>query len=200
MSEFHDPKPGVCLLVCGTIKGLKDWTVYYKHYCYVHCFSLWIIVLVHGGYVPMCVYACVCCLCDLGVSCSSSRTESILTDPKGKEDLKKRQRLSHESGTFLDLLFLCVFIPRYSLRWSACIFSWPGWFSVTISGWPTTRSKSCLRVPAPGASPVPFTSLCADSQAQVPKCLLASRPSSLNSSPLLKLVSSSYFYFPPILY
>ena len=76
----------------------------------------------------------------------------------------------------------------------------PGWFSITISGWPITRSKSCLRVPAPGASPVPFTSLCADSQAQVPKCLLASRPSSLNSSPLLKLVSSSYFYFPPILY
>ena len=76
----------------------------------------------------------------------------------------------------------------------------PGWFSVTISGWPTTRSKSCLRVPAPGASAVPFSSLCADSQAQVPKCLLASRPSSLNSSPLLKLVSSSYFYFPPILY
>ena len=45
----------------------------------------------------------------------------------------------------------------------------PGWFSVTISDWPTTRSKSCLRAPTPGASPVPFISLCADSQAQFPK-------------------------------
>ena len=44
-----------------------------------------------------------------------------------------------------------------------------GCFSVTISDWQTTRCKSSLRAPTPGTSPVPFTSLCADSQAQFPE-------------------------------
>ena len=80
------------------------------------------------------VHACVCRLCDLGVSCSSSRAESILTDPKGKEDLRKRQRLSHESGT--------SWISSSSVSSSQDTPSGgqlasslgPGWFSVTISG------------------------------------------------------------------
>ena len=66
MSEFHDLKPGFCLLVCGTIKGLKEQTVYYKHYCYVHCFSLWITVLVHGGYGASLVAQTVKCLPAMG--------------------------------------------------------------------------------------------------------------------------------------
>ena len=108
----------------------------------------------------------------------------------------------HSSGTNLGFKWLKNDRPQ-ELNSSGVgnyINSEQRWINREASKASPSPSKSCLRVPAPGASPVPFTSLCADSQAQVPKCLLASRPSSLNSSPLLKLVSSSYFYFPPILY
>ena len=116
--------------------------------------------------VCMCAFVCVCvCVCvyvwDLAVTFSSSRAESLLMDTKEKEDLKRRQNLSHEAGIFLDLLFLLCLHPKLLPLISPCFLCW-AWFSVTISDWPTTRPKSCLRAPA---SPFPFTSLCADSQA-----------------------------------
>ena len=133
--------------------------------------------------VCVCVHLSVCvCVCvyvwDLAVTFSSSRAESLLMDTKEKEDLKRRQNLSHEAGLFLDLLFLLCLHPKLLPLISPCFLCW-AWFSVTISDWPTTRPKSCLRAPA---SPFPFTSLCADSQAQFPKFVSAFWPSSLNSS------------------
>ena len=88
-----------------------------------------------------------------------------------------KQVLSWISSSF------CVFIPSSSLRSHLASPVGLGWFPVTMSDWPTTRSKSCLRTPTPGTSPFPFTSVSADSQAPIFSVwLLASWPSFLNSS------------------
>ena len=50
----------------------------------------------------------------MGVTLSSSRAESLLMDTKEKEDLKRRQNLSHEAGTFLDLPFLKYPTPTFT--------------------------------------------------------------------------------------
>ena len=83
-----------------------------------------------------------------------------------------KQLLSWISSSF------CVFIPSSSLRSHLASPVGLGWFPVTMSDWPTTRSKSCLRTPTPGTSPCPFTSVSADSQAHIFSVwLLASWPS-----------------------
>ena len=83
-----------------------------------------------------------------------------------------KQLLSWISSSF------CVFIPSSSLRSHLASPVGLGWFPVTTSDWPTTRSKSCLRTPTPGTSPFPFTSVSADSQAHIFSVrLLASWPS-----------------------
>ena len=133
----------------------------YGYMCACVCVYIW---------VCMCLYVCVCERhWDLGVTFSSSRTEYLLMDTKEKEDLKRRQNLSHEAGTFLISSSFCVFIPSCSFWVHLSSSIRLGCFSVTISDLQTTRSNYCLRAPAPAASPVPSISLCADSQAQFPK-------------------------------
>ena len=78
------------------------------------CRLWWVCVCVYMS-VYVCVHLCLC-VCvyvwDLGVTLSSSRAESLLMDTKEKEDLKRRQNLSHEAGTFLDLPILLCLHPK----------------------------------------------------------------------------------------
>ena len=92
--------------------------------------------------VCVCVYVCVCvcvCLCewDLGITCSSSRAESILMDTKEK-DLKRRQNLPHEAGTFLDLLFLLCVHPKLLPQVSPCFPCW-AWLVPSHHVWLTNN-------------------------------------------------------------
>ena len=83
------------------------------------------------------------------------------------EDLKGRQNLSHEAGTFLDLLFLLCLHPKLLPQVSP-------WF--LFGAWLIPRHQLidqqldlnfCFRVSAAGAAPLPFTSVCADSCASI---------------------------------
>ena len=73
------------------------------------------------------------CVTDIWGSLFSSRAESILMDAEEKDDLKGRQNLSHETGTFLDLLFLLCLCPKLLLRSHLASSVGLGCFPVTIS-------------------------------------------------------------------
>ena len=123
--------------------------------------------------VRMCVYICVCvCVCEIWGSLVPAAEQSLFWWIQRRKKTWKEDRICHMKQVFSWISSsFCVFIPNCSL-WSHLASSVGlGCFSVTISDWPTTRSKSCIRAPAPGASPVPFTSLCADSQAVSQICL-----------------------------
>ena len=128
-----------------------------------------------------CVYACVCSFWDLGVSCSSIRTQPIMKTGKDYKICHMKQVLFWISSSF------CVFIPSYSLRSQLDSSLGLGWFLVTITDWPTTRPKLLHKSIHTWCS---SSSLYNSPRWQLCFlfpifCLWASWPSSLNSSPLL---------------
>ena len=145
--------------------------------------------------VCTCMYVCMCvflyvCVCErdseIWGSLFPAAEQSLFWWMQRRKKTWKEDRICHMKQviSWISSSF-CVFIPNYSL-WSQLASSVGlGCFSVTIFDLQTTRPKSCLRPPTPGASPVPFKSLCADSQSVSQICLLAFWPSSLNSSHFL---------------
>ena len=104
------------------------------------CRLWWVCVCLYMS-VCVCVHFCLCvCICvyvwDLGVTLSSSRAESLLMDTKEKEDLKRRQNLSHEAGTFLDLPFLLCLHPKLLPQVSPCFLCW-AWLFLSHHFWLT---------------------------------------------------------------
>ena len=165
------------------------------------CRLWWVCVCLYTD-VFVCMHFCVCvCGWDLRVSFSSGRTESLLMDTKEKKTWKEdriyhvKQKLSWISPSF------CFFTPSCSLRSHLVSLVVLGWFSVTISDWPTTRSKSRLTAPALVhlLFPLlfPLHHLCWQSGSVSQICLSASWPSSLNSSSFLWVSQS--IIFDPIL-
>ena len=123
--------------------------------------------------VYVCISVCVCvyvCMCEIWGSLYPAAEQSLFWWIQRRKKTWKEDRICHMKQvlSWISPSF-CVFIPSCSLRSHLVSYVGLGCFSVTISDWPTTRSKSCLRAPTPGISPVPFTSLCADSQAQFPE-------------------------------
>ena len=136
------------------------------------CRLWWVCMCV---YMSACVcvhlYLCVCvCVCEIWGSLYPAAEQSLFWWIQRRKKTWKEDRICHMKQvlSWISPSF-CVFIPSCSLRSHLVSSVGLGCFSVTISDWPTTRSKSCLRAPTPGTSPVPFTSLCADSQAQFPE-------------------------------
>ena len=98
------------------------------------CVCMWMYV-----YVGISVYVCVrVCDWDLGVTFSSGKTESFLMDTKEKEDLKRRQNLSCEAGTFLDLPFLLFLHPKLLPQVSPCFLCW-AWLFLSHHFWLTNN-------------------------------------------------------------
>ena len=130
------------------------------------CVCIWVCVYV-------CISVCVCvyvCMCEIWGSLYPAAEQSLFWWIQRRKKTWKEDRICHVKQvlSWISPSF-CFFIPSFSLRSHLASSVGLGCFSVTISDWPATRSKSCLRAPTPGASPVPFTSLCADSQAQFPE-------------------------------
>ena len=130
------------------------------------CVCIWVCVYV-------CISVCVCvyvCMCEIWGSLYPAAEQSLFWWIQRRKKTWKEDRICHMKQvlSWISPSFY-VFIPSCSLRSHLVSSVGLGCFSVTISDWPTTRSKSCLRAPTPGISPVPFTSLCADSQAQFPE-------------------------------
>ena len=126
-------------------------------------------------YIWVCMYVCICvcvcvCMCEIWGSLYPAAEQSLFWWIQRRKKTWKEDRICHMKQvlSWISPSF-CVFIPSCSLRSHLVSSVGLGCFSVTISDWPTTRSKFYLRAPTPGASPVPFTSLCADSQAQFPE-------------------------------
>lgn len=120
------------------------------------CVCIWVCVYVC---ICVCVYVYMCVCVRFGGHFFQQQSRVSSDGYKGKEDLKRRQNLSHEAGTFLDLVFLLCLHPKLLPLISPCFLCW-AWFSVTISDWPTTRSKSCIRAPALGISVSLYITLC----------------------------------------
>ena len=96
-------------------------------------------------HVYVCIYGCVCvsmCVCmrdtDIWGSLFPGAEQSLLMDTKEKEDLKRRQNLSLEAGTFLDLLFLLCLPPKLLLLSSPCFLCW-AWLFLSHHFWFTNN-------------------------------------------------------------
>ena len=185
----------VCIYVCSCVSVCI--------YVYVHlCMCMWVSVCVYVCphlcdcvYVYMCVSLCVCvcvyvdvnvcvcvCVCDwnLGITCSISRAESFLMDPKRKQTWKedrichKKQVLSWISSSF------CV-SSQAAPSGLSCFLCWAWLVLSHLSCWPKFRSGFLCK--STHTWYISFHLYCAESHASIsPVYLLAPWPLSLNSS------------------
>ena len=143
--------------------------------------------------MSVCVYVYVC---DWYLGITVQQQSRVYSDGcRGERRLERKTESVTWNRYFRGSPLPSVSLSQAAPQVSPCILCW-AWLlpSHHFWDWPTTRSKSCWRASTPAASPLPFTSVCADSQASIsPNCLLASWPSSLNSSPLLWVNQSIIF-------
>jgi len=128
------------------------------------CVCIWVRV-----YVCICICVCVCVCVRFGGHFIQQQSRVSSDGYKGERRLEKKTESVTWSRYFPGSPHPSVSSSQDAPSGLTLFPLFDVVVSVTISDWSTIRCKSYLTAPALGTSPVPFTSLCADSQAQFPE-------------------------------